>query len=217
MRVLHAVSQQETFVASGKYIYRRDGEQLKGSETFSIHQQPDGGQFIRIDYDWREMDGTSQLVEALTDPTGGVLYSRVVAQLQASSRTKRETYDFYPEKVLVGVTGGGGKRVDLEQSMPLGYIPLFLKTALLGFSIQRWPSGGTATIFGGYRDDQERPLIYDGRLASYGLEDTPHGQAQSLEFFGQEFSQKMLLLPSGIIVQRTVGTLTVELADYAHR
>jgi hypothetical protein len=198
-------------------VYRRDGELLKGSEEFSIHEQPDGGQFIRIDYDWRDMDGTSQLVEALTDPTGGLLYSRVVAQLQASSRTKRETYDFYPDKVLIGITGGGGKRIDLEQPLSNGYIPLFLKTALLGLSIQRWPSSGTATVFGGYRDDQERAMAYDARLVSYGIEDTIHGQAQSLEIFGQEFSQKMVVLANRIIVRRSVGTLTVELTDYAHR
>jgi|GEM_PF-1755336 len=217
MRVLHAVTLQETFVASGSYVYRRDGEILKGSEQFTIHEQPDGGQFIRIDYDWRDMDGTSQLVEALTDPTGALLYSRVVAQLQASSRTKRESYDFHPEKVLIGITGGGGKRVDLEQPLAAGYVPLFLKTALLGMTVLRWPASGTASIFGGYRDDQERALAYDARIASHGMEDTAYGQAQVVELFGQEFSQKMLVLPNGIIVRRTVGSLTVELTDYAHR
>ena len=217
MRVLHAVTMQETFVASGTYVYRRDGEILKGSEQFTIHEQPDGGQFIRIDYDWREMDGTSQLVEALTDPTNTLLYSRVVAQLQASSRTKRETYDFYPDKVLIGVTGGGGKRIDLEQSLIPGYVPLFLKTALIGLSVLRWPPDGNASVFGGYRDDQERALAYDARLASFGTEDTAHGQAQSVELFGQEFSQKMLVLPNGVIARRSVGSLSLELTDYAHR
>lgn len=217
MRVLHAVSMQETFVASGKYVYRRDGELLKGSEEFSIHEQPDGGKFIRIDYDWREMDGTSQLVEALTDASNALLFSRVVAQLQASSRTKRETYDFYPDKVLIGITGGGGKRIDLEQLMPTNYVPLFLKTALLGFSVNHWSNNGTATVFGGYRDDQESALVYEARLTTHGTEETPHGQAQSLELFGQEFSQKMTVLSNGIIVRRSVGTLNVELVDYAHR
>lgn len=217
MRVLHAVTMQEKFVASGTYVYRRDGELLKGSESFSVHEQPDGGQFIRIDYDWRDMDGTSQLVEALTDPTGGLLYSRIVAQLEASTRTKRETYDFYPDKVLIGITGGGGKRIDLEQTLSIGYIPLFLKTALLGYSLLRWPSGGTASVFGGYRDDHERALTYDARVINNGKEVTAHGEAQSLELFGQEFSQTVLMLPNGIILRRTVGTLTVELTDYAHR
>jgi len=208
---------QETFVASGTYVYRRDGEILKGSEQFTIHEQPDGGQFIRIDYDWREMDGTSQLVEALTDPSKALLYSRVVAQLQASSRTKRETYDFYPDKVLIGITGGGGKRLDLEQPLTAGYVPLFLKTALIGLTVLHWPADGTASVFGGYRDDQERTLAYDARLVSHGTEDTTYGQAQAVELFGQEFSQKMLVLPNGIIARRTVGSLNLELTDYAHR
>jgi hypothetical protein len=217
MRVLHAVTPQETFVASGTYLYRRGDVILGGVEHFSVHQQPDHAHFIRIDYDWREAYQTSQLIEALTDPTGQLVFSRVVAQIQRGSTLKRETYDFHPDRVYIGITGEGGARQDIEQALPLGYLPLFTKTALLGWALAAWPATEAAQTFSGYRDDQRTAVVTTTRACRTGPEITAYGEGQGYDILQAGEQQHATLLPQGIVAQRTHDDLYILLTQYAHR
>lgn len=64
MRQLHPVSIHEKFVASGVYSHFRGEKQVGIVESWSINEQPGNGQIIRVDYDGRESDGRSILIEA---------------------------------------------------------------------------------------------------------------------------------------------------------
>ncbi|MCU0476189.1 MAG: hypothetical protein MUC99_08795 [Anaerolineae bacterium] len=217
MRVLHAVTQQERFIASGTYQHHRDGALLSGQEQFSVHQQADGGLFIRIDDDWREVYHTSQLIEALTDPTGAVVFSRVVAQLQRGTTVKRETYDFYPDKVYIGLTGEGGARQDHEQALPLGYVPLFGKTSLLGWALAAWPDSGTAQAFRGYRDDLRHAPVRPVIRAQTDPRPSPYGEALGWVLSHDDDLQQAWVLPSQLVAFRHHHDLTIHLTNYAHR
>jgi len=64
MRQLHPISPHEKFVASGVYSHFRGEKQVGIIESWSINEQPGNGQIIRVDYDGRERDGRSILIEA---------------------------------------------------------------------------------------------------------------------------------------------------------
>lgn len=222
MRVLHAVTQRETLVASGVYRYTRVGETLHGEEHFSIHALPDGSWFVRIDYDWRLLDGTSQLIEALLDPRdAGGRFQRVVAQLQSPSGTAKETMDFHPTSVLVGISGVDGTRRDFELAQPEGYAVVLLKTTLVGLAAARWPVGEGVSVpaFCGYRSGDDTALAFPASLVTVGHEDVTIGSstihARVVELTG-EFTQKLWLDDvTGVVLKRTSGELIVDLANYA--
>ncbi len=64
MRQLHPVSTHEKFVASGVYNHFRGEKQVGVVESWSINEQPGNGLIIRVDFDGRESDGRSLLIEA---------------------------------------------------------------------------------------------------------------------------------------------------------
>ncbi|MEO1288295.1 MAG: hypothetical protein AAFV93_11045, partial [Chloroflexota bacterium] len=68
MRRLHAVSPNEVFVASGDYRTWRDGQPLKISEKFTVHELQGGALLYRVDEDGRDEDGLTILSEALISP-----------------------------------------------------------------------------------------------------------------------------------------------------
>lgn len=223
MRVLHPVTQRETLVASGLYRYARSGVMLKGEERFSIHALPDGSWFVRVDYDWRALDGTSQLIEALIDPlAAGGRFQRVVAQLHRPAGISKETMDFHAASVLVGAGGGPRERRDFEITLPEGYAVLLLKTTLVGIAAARWPqTGETLTAFCGYRSNHAQPLIYESRLTTVGEETLTVGgkpiTTQIVDMEG-EFNQRLWLdTAAGIAIKRETGELTVTLHDYLYR
>ncbi len=49
MRQLHPVGWQERFVASGVYVYARDGAATGESEQWTIHELPDGARLTRVE------------------------------------------------------------------------------------------------------------------------------------------------------------------------
>jgi hypothetical protein len=64
MRQLHPVSTHEKFVASGIYFHFRGEKQVGVVESWSINEQSGNGQIVRVDFDARESDGRSILIEA---------------------------------------------------------------------------------------------------------------------------------------------------------
>jgi hypothetical protein len=64
MRQLHPSSVHEKLVASGVYSHFRGEKQVGIVESWSINEQPGSGQIVRVDFDGRERDGRSILIEA---------------------------------------------------------------------------------------------------------------------------------------------------------
>lgn len=60
MRYIHPVGIHEKFVASGEYDQHRS--------QWSVHQFPDGAWMMRVDWDKRQIDGTSIIIEAWRSP-----------------------------------------------------------------------------------------------------------------------------------------------------
>ena len=223
MRVLHPVTLREKLVASGIYRYLRGGELLKGEEHFSIHELPDGSWFVRIDYDWRVLDGTSQLIEALIDPlASGGRFQRIVAQLHSPAGVAKETMDFHADHVLIGISGLEAERRDLEIPLTPNFQVVMLKTALLGITASRWPgeSGMPISAFGGYRSNDDKALVFDAALTALRQETVVVGDqsidARVVELTG-EFTQTLWLDSAGIALKRVMGELVAELYSYSRR
>ncbi len=221
MRVLHPVTQRERLVASGVYRYARRGQQLAGAEHFSIHALPDGSWFVRIDYDWRDLDHTSQLIEALYDPTGeGGRLQRMAAQLHMPDGVRRETADFHPRAALVGISSPSGNRRDIEVVLREPYVVLLLKTALVGLQVARWPvaDGEPVTAFCGYRTQPGEPLVLESRRMRAGAERVAlAGRTYEADVFDVdgEFTQRLWLTPPGIVLRRQIGEMDIRVENLA--
>jgi hypothetical protein len=223
MRMLHPISQREKFVASGIYRYTRGGVPAQGDEHFSIYTLPDSSWFVRVDYDWRLLDGTSQLIEALVDPlNAGGRFQRVVAQLHTPVGISRESFDFHADHVLIGVGDASGNRRDLEVPLPADYAVLMLKTTLAGIAASRWPApaGQTVKAFGGYRTETGTSLTFDAVMRELPAEALKLGgetvQTRVVGLTG-EFPQTLWLDSLGIPIRRVLGETVVDLHSYSRR
>jgi hypothetical protein len=223
MRVLHPISQREKFVASGIYRYTRGGVPAQGNEHFSIHALPDGSWFVRVDYDWRLLDGSSQLIEALVDPlSSGGRFQRIVAQLHSSIGISRESFDFHGDHVLVGIGDVASTRRDIEVPLPPGYAVLMLKTTLAGIAASRWPapSGQQVKAFGGYRTETGTAMTFDAMMRDLPSETLKAGsetvRTRVVELTG-EFPQTLWLDSLGVPVRRVLGETAADLHSYARR
>lgn len=124
MRYLHVVSQNEAFVASGVYHYAHDGLMTGVTESWTIHEFPDGANMIRVDYDARATHGESVLIEAWRSPVepanaGGGQIERIdisaFGPVGAAIQHARVTYSLFETSVEIGRTLNGGERVYTEQ------------------------------------------------------------------------------------------------------
>jgi hypothetical protein len=129
MRYLHPVSHQEKFVASGTYVTSVVGEDppAQTTEEWSIHIQPGGSRFIRIDRAATVTPTSEHLLsEVLQSPEGWIERIDLVWFRQVVSRrvslTAFETY------VQVGYKTEPGEREYLEVELPAGtrLLPPFL-------------------------------------------------------------------------------------------
>lgn len=69
MRYLHTVASHERWVASGTYEWVATAtQQLVAMEHWTVHEHPDGARFYRVDYDARQIDGSTELVELWQSP-----------------------------------------------------------------------------------------------------------------------------------------------------
>lgn len=170
MRVLHRLTMKETFVASGVYEFTRGAHRLAGREHWSIHQLPDGSQFVRIDADWRDEDGTSQLAEALVRADADApLLERYLRHSYYTSHVERESYDFYGDHVLIAYDDDAGERQSAEARLPAGYIALLSMDILLGLAVARLAQDGQGrAVFLGYDTAEDEPLTDTCRVALAG-------------------------------------------------
>ncbi len=121
MRYLHPVQAHETFVASGEYRFVKDGQALDKSETWTIHEHPDGGRFIRVDVDARRAEGKSILLEALQGSDGGLerldlRYEN--ARFEGGIKDLRASYQVTESMLQVGYNMNGAGRQYTEIELP---------------------------------------------------------------------------------------------------
>ncbi|MBZ0278421.1 MAG: hypothetical protein K8I60_19900 [Anaerolineae bacterium] len=123
MRALHNVKATEKFVASGIYQYEINGRPAGISEQWSVHELPDEAHLIRVDYDAREHDGLTVLVEALTaqPPHWDHLERFDVQMIQSGDGVQhkvRLTVTPGERGVLVGTAIQGGEMRYQEVELP---------------------------------------------------------------------------------------------------
>jgi hypothetical protein len=70
VRMLHAVSREETLVYQGEYHYLRDGEPTGQVEYWQVTVLPDGTEIVRADVDGRQTDGVSLVTHFHRRPDG---------------------------------------------------------------------------------------------------------------------------------------------------
>jgi hypothetical protein len=127
MRYLHVVGAHEKFVASGVYVHYQDGEATGTLEHWSIHELPDGAQIMRVDDDWRDVDGSSVLIEAWRSrPGDGGRIERfdvsAFGARGAAVQRVRATFSFTGDHLDVGHSIDDTPRRQLEMQLPPGYI-----------------------------------------------------------------------------------------------
>ncbi len=132
MRYLHPVQAHETFVASGRYHFYKDGQELDKTESWVIHEHPDGGRMTRVDVDARRGEGKSILVEALENCDGGlerldIRYEN--AQFEGGIRDLRASYQLDETLLQVGFNLNRAERQYMETDLPIDVlvdIPLLI-------------------------------------------------------------------------------------------
>lgn len=132
MRYLHPVQAHETFVASGQYVFAKDGKRQDKSEFWSIHELGDGSQFARLDSDARAEEGKSLLAELLLSRAGDLIrldlrYEN--AQFEGGIKTLSASYTLLDRVLQVGYCMNGGARRYLERQIAPGALfdlPLLL-------------------------------------------------------------------------------------------
>jgi len=127
LRYLHPVTMKEKFVASGTYVHYKDGVETGSVEHWSIHEQPDGAQFIRVDDDWRKLDGSSVLLEAWRSPLvdGGYVERVDISAFgpkKADVKRIKATFTVIDGVLEIGRTIDEQDREQFEMELPDGYI-----------------------------------------------------------------------------------------------
>lgn len=120
MRYLHPVQAHERFVASGDYLFAKDGRSLGKTESWTIHELGDGSKFVRVDSDAREEEGKSLLAELLISRDDQVIrfdlrYENV--QFEGGIRTLSATYSLLDKVMQVGYRMNGAARSYLEREI----------------------------------------------------------------------------------------------------
>lgn len=120
MRYLHPVQAHESFVASGDYLFAKDGRTLGKTESWTIHELGDGSKFVRVDSDTREEEGKSLLAELLISGDDEVIRFDLRYendQFEGGIRTLSATYSLVDQVMQVGYRMNGAARSYLEREI----------------------------------------------------------------------------------------------------
>ena len=121
MRQLHPVAAHEKFVASGVFVFARDGQAMAKTERFTTHELGDGGRLTRVDMDARENEGKSLLLHALFDSGGGMQRFDIRYHSEAFDggvKSLSASYQFDTGRVQVGFRMNGAERDYVELDVP---------------------------------------------------------------------------------------------------
>ena len=117
MRYLHPVQAHEVFVAGGVYLFAKNGAPMDKTESWAIHEHPDGGRFTRVDVDARRSEGKSILVEALQEGGGKLVRLDIRyenARFEGGIQDLRASYQFDGATLHVGYSLNGAERQHTE-------------------------------------------------------------------------------------------------------
>lgn len=116
MRELNPITPHERLIARGAYTAHQitptgEEEALGIVEHWSIHQQPDGAQLIRVDHDFPPRQTAFHLVQAWISPDGNLERLDILRQSYHTPTDKaRVTYALYADRVEIGYTLGNTER-----------------------------------------------------------------------------------------------------------
>lgn len=219
MRRLHVVGKHEKFVASGMYWIYAGDEPTGLVEHWSIHEVG-GAQFIRVDVDGRDFDGSSTLMEALRTPDGQ--FERVDVYFYEASRSQpvKVSYTFFEEHIEIVRPMNSGV-CDESIEMPRNYGVWMNSSIMQGFTVaQAARHNHPVPLF--------RSMIEDGELTystTAVLHLTPLGDEQ-IQVAGREINvtgyswnenAAMWLDQHQILVKSTAPSTQMLLAQYARR
>ena len=121
MRYLHPVQAHERFVASGSYLFSKNGTALSKTESWTIHELGDGSKFVRVDSDAHVEEGKSLLAELLLSQEGEILRFDVRYEndhFEGGIKTLAATYSLTGKVMQVGYRLNGAERSYLELEIP---------------------------------------------------------------------------------------------------
>lgn len=149
MRHIHPVGVSERFIASGAYKHYLDDTPTGTTETWQIHEQPDGAQMIRVDDDHRQRDGSSVLIEAWREPeSNGGRIARVDLYAfggpDAAIKELRANYIVDADQLEFGRTIDNGEREHLTLTLPTGYLVSPESLIFAGFEAAELAARGQA-------------------------------------------------------------------------
>jgi hypothetical protein len=135
MRQIHPVGFHEKFVASGVYRYYEHGNPRDIHEYWTIHELPDGGQLIRVDF-------AELLIEAWVSPIqegGRVERVDLHFSRNPSGQVKEQgkaSFVFESDRVQLGYTMENKARQFEEFSLPSDYVvSVFSSSLFLGLEL----------------------------------------------------------------------------------
>lgn len=120
MRYLHPVQAHESFVASGDYLFAKDGKALSKTESWTMHELGDGSRFLRVDSDARDDEGKSLLAELLIGHDGKVIRFDISYDndlFEGGIKTLSATYNLAGQVMQVGYRMNGAARSYLEREI----------------------------------------------------------------------------------------------------
>ena len=121
MRFLHSVQAHERFLGSGCYRFFKSGKLLDKTESWTMHDHPDGERFIRVDADARRTEGKSILAEALLDHDNALVRFDIRYEnkaFQGGIRNLRATYQRADKRLQIGYSLNGAERKYSELELP---------------------------------------------------------------------------------------------------
>lgn len=227
MRYLHKPTLKEQFYAGGTYHFVQDGHALEGIERFAVYLLPDESRFIRIDSDWRDVDGSSLLAEALYQAAGtGGRMDRFVTHSIMGMETRRETTDFFETQITIGYDDESNVRQDYVQEMPLDYAVLLPMPTLIGAgALQLLAVGGMRETYRGFDSMREEAWVepVQARLLAETVLEVDHKPlpAQKILLTGsdaQADNQTVWVDARGVLLRsETPDGQIIQLTDYAYK
>lgn len=120
MRYLHPVGAHERFVASGAYLFAKDGRSLGKTESWTIHELGDGSKLVRVDSDARTEEGKSLLAELLISRDDEVIRFDLRYEndrFEGGIRALSATYSLVDQVMQIGYRMNGAERSYLEREI----------------------------------------------------------------------------------------------------
>ncbi|GAB4346901.1 MAG: hypothetical protein Kow00117_23620 [Phototrophicales bacterium] len=231
MRYIHPVGGHEKFVASGIYHHQYDGVDTGTTESWSIHELPDGAWMIRVDEDYRAQDGSSVLIEGWRSPLteGGQLLRVDIHAFSGKHddiKQVRATYTVDEDVLQIGREINNGEREWYTLQLPAGYILSPECLIFAGFEVDELATrqDKRASVIGYFptfiSDYAFKPVVYQPVARFIGDEQLTLGnKTYQARHFEQTESLHLWVDQHTILLKYEAGDAShgAVLHQYAHR